>query len=236
TTDAGSVLEVARDLSARFDPKEGRIAAARTRPTTSRRSGPVLEAAALLAPGFRVAEAAAAAGVAVETAEEALASASEEGVLVPAPEGEYAYRDDGERRRIASRVPASARRDAVARLEASGAAGPRAALARGHAVDVAAAQAALDVAAAEGNLALAAEILSRAPRKAPDFGRPLLAVRILQAAGRPEAAREAASRISSEASRGVSLGDRLATARALVLLREEERALALCPGGAPDED
>ena len=239
TTDAGRVLEVARDLAARFDPEEGRVVSARARPATSRRRGPVLEAAALLAAGFRVAEAAAAAGVAVETAEEALASAVEERVLVPAPEGEYAYRDDDERRRIASRVPASARRDAVARLEASGAAGPRfaiAALARGNAADLAAARAALDVAAAEGDLVVAAEILARAPRKGPDFGRPLLAVRILQAAGKPEAAREAAIRISAGASRGVSLDDRLATARALVSLREEERALALCPGGAPDED
>jgi DNA-binding NtrC family response regulator len=233
------MLEVARDLAARFDPEEGRVASPRVRPATSRRRGPVLEAAALLAAGFRVAEAAAAAGVAAENAEEALASAVEEGVLVLVRDGEYAYRDDGERRWIASRVPASARRDAIDRLEASGAAGPRfaiAALARGKAVDLAAARATLDVAAAAGDAAMAAEILSRAPRKDPDFGRPLLAVRILQAAGRSKAAREAAIRIPAGASRGISLDDRLATARALVSLREEERALALCPGGAPDED
>ena len=122
--DSGRVLEVARDLAARFDPGEGRVASGRVRPAKSR-PGLVLEAASLLAPGFRVAEAAAAAGVAQKTAEEALASAVDEGVLLPAPEGEHVYRDDDERRRSASRVPASARRDAVARLESSGAGGER---------------------------------------------------------------------------------------------------------------
>ncbi|MFI5119379.1 MAG: sigma 54-interacting transcriptional regulator [Thermoanaerobaculia bacterium] len=237
--DAGRVLDVARDLAARFDPKEGRVASARPRPAASRRRGAVLEAASLLGAGFRAAEAATAAGVAAQNAEEALASAVAEGVLVLAPGGEYAYRDDGERHRVASRVPASARREAVARLEASGAAGPRfaiAALARGNAADVAAAGVALDAAAARGDLVVAAEILARASRKSPDFGRPLLAVRILQAAGNPQAARKAAIRISAGTARGVALDGRLATARALVSLREEERALALCPGGAPDED
>ncbi len=239
STDAGRVLEVARELGARFDPEEGRVAPAHARPAPSRRPGPVLEAAALLAAGFGASEAAAAAGVAVEIAKETLASAVEQGVLVPAPEGGHGYRDDDERRRIASRVPASARRDAVARLEASGAAGARfaiAALARGSAPDLAAARAALDAAAAEGDVVVAAEILARAPRKVPDFGRPLAAVRILQAAGRPKAAREAARRIPEGASCSVPLDERLATARALVSLREEERALALCPGGTPAED
>jgi len=239
TADAGRVLDVARDLAARFDPEEGRVASARARPVAPRRRGPVLEAAALLAGGFRVGEAASAAGVTAETAEEALASAVEEGVLVSAPEGKYAYRDDGERRRIASRVPASARRDAVARLEASGAAGERfaiAGLARGNAADLAAARAALDKAAVEGSLDVAAGILSRAPRKDPDLGRPLLAVRILQAVGNSRAARDAACRIPAGALRDVPLDERHATARALVSLREEERALALCPGGTPDED
>ncbi len=237
--DAGGFLGVAQDLALRFDPAEGRVAAARPRPPAARRPGPVLEAAALLSAGFRSAEAAAAAGVPLEAAEEALASASDEGVLVAAPDGGYSYREDGERRRIASRVPAGARRDAVARLEASGTPGSRfviAALARANAADLAAARAALDAAATNGDLATAAEILSRAPRRDPDFGQPLLAVRILQAAGRLDAARAAANRIPGGASRGVSLDDRLATARALVRLHEVERALALCPGGAPDED
>jgi DNA-binding NtrC family response regulator len=237
--DAGRFLEVAQDLAARFDPAEGRVGSMRSRPKASRRRGPVLEAAALLAAGFGAAEAAAAAGVPVETSEEALTSAAEEGVLVPAPAGGYSYRDDDERQRISSRVPARARRDAVARLEASGASGPRfaiAALARADAGDLAAARVALDAAAANGDLFLAAELFARAPRTDPDFGRPLLAVRILEGSGRPEAARAAASRIPDGASRGVSLDECLATARALVRLREGERALALCPGGAPDED
>ncbi len=238
-TDAGSFLGVTQDLALRFDPAEGRVASARARPAAPRRPGPVLEAAALLAAGFQAAEAAVAGGVPVETAEEALTRAAEEGVLVTSPAGGFAYREDGERRRIASRVPAKARRDAVARLEASGAPGPRfaiAALARADAADLAAARTALDAAAANGDSATAAEILARAPHRDPDFGRPLLAVRILEAAGWPDAAREAASRIPSGDFRAVSLDDRLATARALVRLHESERALALCPGGAVDED
>ncbi|HMA29172.1 MAG TPA: sigma 54-interacting transcriptional regulator, partial [Thermoanaerobaculia bacterium] len=239
TADAGRFLEVARDLAARFDPREGRVAPGRLRPADPRRHGAVLEAAALLAPGFEVAEAALAAGVVLEAAGEALERAVEEGILVPVPEGKYSYRDEGERRRIASRVPASGRHDAVTRLEASNVSVARvaiAALARGNAADLAAARAALDEAAAAGNLGLAAEILARAPRKDPDLGHPLLAVRILHAAGKTEAAREAAGRITTGTSRGVSLDDRLATARVLICLREEETALTLCPGGGHDED
>ena len=241
-TDAGRFLDVAHGLAARFDPAEGRLGPARARPAASRRPGPVLEAAALLASGFRTAEAAAAAGVSLGNAEEALQAATEAGTLMSVDADEYSFRDDEERGRIAARVPASARRDTVARLEDANVSGITtsrfaiASLARANAGDLAAARRALDAAVANGDSSLAAELLARAPRTEPDLGRPLLAVRVLQGAGRPEDARAAAERITAELISGVPLDERLSTARALVRLREEGRALVLCPGGAPEED
>jgi len=241
-TDAGRFLDVVHGLAARFDPAEGRLGPARTRPAVSRHAGPVLEAAALLASGFRAAEAAGAAGVSLRNAEEALQAAAEAGILVPAHADEYSFRDDEERGRIAARVSASARRDAVARLEDANVSGITtsrfaiASLARASAGDLAAARLALDAAVANGDSSAAAELLSRAPRTEPDLGRPLLAVRVLQGAGRPEGARAVAGRITADMISSIPLDERLATARALVRLREESRALALCPGGAPEED
>ncbi|MDL2716197.1 MAG: sigma 54-interacting transcriptional regulator [Acidobacteriota bacterium] len=241
-TDAGRFLEVAHRLAARFDPAEGRLGPARGRPAASFRPDPVLQAAALLASGFGAAEAAAAADVSLGNAEEALQAAAAAGVLVPLHSNAYSFRDDGERGRIAARVPASARWDAVSRLEDAGVPGITAsrlaiaALARANAGDLAAARRILDAAAAEGDFPRAAELLSRAPRTEPDLGRPLLAVRVLQREGRPECARVVAGRITAAAITGASLDERLATARALVRLREEGRALTLCPGGAPEED
>ncbi|MCM3877087.1 MAG: hypothetical protein NEA02_11790, partial [Thermoanaerobaculia bacterium] len=241
-TDAGRFLDVAHGLAARFDPAEGRLGSARARPAASRRPDPVLEAAALLAGGFGAVEAAAAAGVPLRNSEEALQAAAEAGILVPLHASTYSFRDDAERRRIAARVPVSARRDAVARLEGADVPGITASrfaiasLARGKAGDLAAARRALDAAVTGGDSSVAAELLSRAPQTEPELGRPLLAVRILQGAGRPEDARAAAGRIIADAVSGIPLDERLATARALVRLREEGRALALCPGGAPGED
>ena len=241
-TDAGRFLDVAQALAARFDPAEGRLGPARARTAVTRRPNPVLEASALLASGFGAPEAAAAADVSVREAEEALQAAASEGVLVPAQADAYSFRDDEERGRIATRVPASARRDAVARLERAGApfvSAPRlavASLARADSADLAAARLVLDAAVAGGNITLAAELLARAPRNEPDLGRPLPAVRVLHGAGRIEAARTVARRITADATSGVRLDERLATARVLVRLREEARALELCPGGAPEED
>ena len=241
-TDAGRFLDMAQRLAARFDPAEGRLGLSRARPAVSRRPDPVLEAAALLAGGFGAAEAAAAADVSLRNAEEALAAAAEAGILVSRHTNAYSFRDDEERRRIAARVPASARRDAVARLEDAGPTGITASrlaiasLARASAGDLAAARRALDAAVANGDSSLAAELLSRAPRAEPDLGRPLLAVRVLLRAGLPEGARAVAGRITADGVSGIPLDERLATARALVRLREERRALVLCPGGAPEED
>ncbi len=242
STDAGRFLDAAHRLASRFDPAEGRLGPARGRPAASPRPDPVLEAAALLAGGFRTAEAAAAAGVSARYAGEALQAAAEAGILVPAHADEFSFRDDEERRRIVARVSVSARRDAVARLEKADSSGSTASrlaiasLARANAGDLAAARDALDAAAADGDASLAAELLSRAPRTEPDLGRPLLAVRVLQQAGRPEAARAVAGRVTADTIAGIPLDERLATARALVRLREQGRALALCPGGGPEED
>ncbi|MEO8585751.1 MAG: sigma 54-interacting transcriptional regulator [Acidobacteriota bacterium] len=241
-TDSGRFPDVAQRLAARFDPAEGRLGAARGREAVSFRPDPVLQAAALLASGFGAAEAAAAADVSLGNAEEALQAAAAAGVLVPLHKNAYAFRDDEERGRTAARVPASARRDAVARLEdarISDVTASRlavAALSRANADDLAAARRFLDAAVAEGDFPLAAELLSRAPRTEPDLGRPLLAVRVLQREGRPEGARAVAGRMTADAISRVTLDERLATARALVRLRDEGRALTLCPGGAPEED
>jgi DNA-binding NtrC family response regulator/tetratricopeptide (TPR) repeat protein len=241
-TDAGRFLDVANRLAARFVPAEGRLGPPRARSAVSRRPDPVLEAAALLASGFGVAEASAAAGVSLRNSEDALQAAAEAGILVSREADAFSFRDEEERGRIAARVPVSARRDTVARLEGADSSGITASrlaiasLARANAGDLAAARSALDAAVANGDSFLAAELLSRAPRTEPDLGRPLLAVRILQRAGRPEGARTVAERITADAISGIPLDERLATARALVRLREEERALVLCPGGAPEED
>ncbi|HEX7614112.1 MAG TPA: sigma 54-interacting transcriptional regulator [Thermoanaerobaculia bacterium] len=238
----GGFLDVAHRLAVRFDPAEGRLGPARARPAASSRAEPVLEAAALLARGFGAAEAAAAADVPLRNVEEALQAAAEAGTLVTRHANAYSFRDEEERGRIAARVPAPARRDAVARLEDAGLLGITpsrlaiASLARANAGDLAAAGRALDAAVVNGDLSFAAELLSRAPRTVPDLGRPLLAVRVLQRAGRPEDARALAGRITAEAIAGIPLDERLATARALVRLREEGRALLLCPGGGPEED
>ncbi len=241
-TDAGRFLEVAHGLAARFDSAEGRLGPARPRPAASHRPDPVLEAASLLASGFGAAEAAEAADVPLRNAQEALAAAAEAGIVVPCDANAYSFRDDEERGRVAARVPASARRDAVARLAKAGLPDLTpsrlavASLARANAGDLAAARSVLDAAALNADSSLAAELLSRAPRTEPDLGRPLLAVCVLQRAGRPERARALAGRITAEAIASSPLDERLATARALVRLREEERALVLCPGGAPEED
>ncbi len=241
-TNAGRFLVAAQRLAARFDPSSGRLGAQRGRPGAAARPDPVIEAAALLAPGFGVDEAAAAAGISLRDAQQALAAAAEEGLLVPGHDLSYVFREDDERRRIASRVPLAARRDAMARLEEAGIpdlAPSRfavASLARANARDLESARMYLDAAAGRGDFSYAAELLGRTPRTEPDLGRPLLAVRVLQRAGRRDAARAAAKRITPGEVSGVPLHERLATARALVPLREENRALALCPGGDGEED
>ncbi len=225
-------LEAARDVVSRFDPRAGRTVPERRRGT--RRPDAVVEAAALLADGFDADEAAAAAGVGRERAAAALAGASAGGPLLAADGETFRFRDEDERARFASRVPRLARRDAVARLEALGLPPERlvpAALARGEAADVAAARGLL--ACSDG--ARAAALLARAPRAAPDLGRPLLAVTLLYEAGRCAAAREAAVRIGPDA-HSAPRPERVAAAQALAGLGEAARALSLCPGGDVAED
>jgi DNA-binding NtrC family response regulator/tetratricopeptide (TPR) repeat protein len=231
-TDPARFLEAARALVARFDPCTGRVTPERRR--AGKRIDPVVEAAALLADGFDVAEAATAAGASRERAAAALRDAASEGLLAAASETTFRFREEVERARLAARVPPAARRDAVARLEALGLPGERfvpAALARGEPRDVAAARDLLED--ADGPLALA--LLGRAPRAAPDLGCPLLAVARLAEAGRAAAAREAAARIGPDPL-VEPLGHRAAAALSLARLGDASRALALCPGGEAGED
>ncbi len=232
SADPARFLEAARAFVTRFDPCTGRLTAERRR--AWKRLDPVVEAAALLADGFDAAEAAVAAGTDGESASRALRDAASEGLLVAATETTFRFREEDERARVAARVPEAARRDAVARLEALVLPTDRfvpAALARGAPRDVAAARRLLE--GADGPLAAA--LLARAPRSAPDLGRPLLAVARLVEAGRRDAAREAAARIVP-GSLTEPLDERAGAARALAALGDAPRALALCPGGAADED
>ncbi|MBK9062197.1 MAG: sigma 54-interacting transcriptional regulator [Acidobacteria bacterium] len=202
--DPARFLEAARALVARFDPRAGAVRSERRRP--GRRPDPIVEAAALLADGFDASEAAAAAGAVPDRAAEALADAARSGRLIRVGDGAFRFRDEDDRARLAARVPQSARRDAVARLETLALPPARfvpAALARGEPRDLGAARSLLD---AEGG-SLAAALFARAPRAAPDLG----------AAEAPAA-------------------ERIAAARALARLGRPERALGLCPGGGDDED
>ncbi len=230
--DPARFLEAARALVARFDPCTGRVTPERRR--AGKRVDPVVEAAALLADGFDVAEAAAAAGASRERAAAALRDAASEGLLGAATETTFRFREEAERARLAARVPPAARRDTVARLEALDLPGDRfiaAALARGEPRDVAAARELLE----RSDGPLAAALLARAPRAAPDLGRPLLAVARLEEAGRAAAAREAAARIGPDAL-AEPLAHRAAAALSLARLGDASRALALCPGGGAGED
>jgi DNA-binding NtrC family response regulator len=232
SSDAARFIEVTRALTARFDLKAGRAIPERRH--AGRRPDPVLEAAALLADGFDAAEAAAASGGEAAGAAFVLAAAADAGLLAPAGEAAFRFRDEAERARLAARVPAAARRDAVARLEAAGLPLERlapAALARGEPRDLAAARGLLD--RADG--ALAASLFARAPRRDPDLGRPLLAVVRLREAGLRDAALAAATRVGP-AALAAPLEERGAAARALLSLGEPARSLALCPGGNGEED
>ena len=232
SSDPVRLLGAARALTARFDPKEGRAIPERRRGGSRR--DPVLDAAAILADGFDAAEAAAASGRDVSQAEETIAAAAGSGLLVSTGDSTYRFRDEAERVRVADGVPAAARRDAVARLEAAGLPPLRlaaAALARGEPRDVAAARGLLASAAP----AAAAMLFARAPRLDPDLGRPLLAVVRLREAGLFDRARAAAARLGPGALEA-ALEERRSAAHALLGLGEPERALALCPGGSAGED
>jgi two-component system response regulator AtoC len=232
STDAPRFLDATRSLAARFDPKAGRTIPERRR--AGSRPDPVLEAAALLADRFDAAEAAAASGREEEAAADALEAAVGEGILVPAGAAAFRFRDEAERARLAARVPAAARRDAVERLEAACLPAERlvpAALARGEARDLAAAKDLLD----RADRALAAALFARAPRSDPDLGRPLLAVVCLREAGLRARALAAAARIGASAL-AAPLEERSAAAQALLRLGEPARSLTLCPGGDAGED
>jgi DNA-binding NtrC family response regulator len=234
--DPARFLDAARELSCRFDARAGRCLPERRK--AGPRREPVVEAAALLADLFPSAEAAAAAGRPEAEARAALDRAVDAGELV-LELGTYRFHDEAERARLASRVPAAARRDAVERLAALDLPAERfapAALARGDPRDIEAARRLLSRAAGEpGGDRLAAALFARAPKEDRDLGRPLLAVACLARCGRRDLAREAASRLGS-AVRSAPLAERFEAARALVKLGDAERALSLCEGGEPRED
>jgi len=231
--DPARFIRLARSLAAAFDPAGRRaVTAIRFRPVR-REAGPLLSAAALLGAGFSGAELSTAAGVPVEEAAGAIERAGDDGLLVPeGPQG-WRFADEAERRRGAGRLSSAARRSVVERLERSGLEEKRlviAALSRGEDEDVRAAGALLDEAMRRGDRTLASDLLARAPRHAPDLGRPATAVRIFTEEGRLAEARSAAARLSPEEAGPAPEGERLALARLMARLGQAEKALALVPG------
>ena len=200
----------------------------------------VLRAAALLADGFAVAEAAAAAGTSAERVAEVLDEAVDEGVLAKAGRGLFRFPGDGPRRRLAADLRPDERLAALARLEASGVDGERLLLAqlavRGDPADVAEARRRLGEAAASGRTDLAIALLSRAPEGAPDLDEPLAALEAYAAGGRMSEAREASGRLDPARTQGEPLPRREKVALLLARLGAETEALALLPDGAGTEE
>ncbi|MGE5347256.1 MAG: sigma 54-interacting transcriptional regulator [Acidithiobacillales bacterium] len=222
-------LRLARSLAAAFDPAGKRPPTLiRFRPESAPRE-PLLSAAALLGSGFSEVELARAGGVREEEASEAIRRAGDAGRVVPESDG-WRFALEEERRRLAARLSAAARRSIVERLEESGLPGERlvlAALARGTEDDVRAARELLEEAIRRGDRRLALDLLLRAPASAPDLGRSDLAVPILWESGRVADARAAAGRLSRAVFIGVSLQERSALARVLARLGDAETALGM---------
>ena len=234
--DPARFVRLARSLAAAFDPAGRRAATAIRFRAAHGEAGPLLSAAALLGSGFSVAELSAAAGVPVEEAAGAIARAGDEGLLVPEGPGTWRFADEDGRKQAAGRLSAAARRSIVARLGRAGLDAKRfvvAALSRGDDEDVRAGGALLGEAVRRGDGALASELLARAPRGAPDLGRPGIALRSLAESGRLAEARAVAARISPEEAALVPAGERFALARLLARLGQAESALALVPNDGP---
>ncbi len=222
-------LRLARSLAAAFDPAGKRPPTLIRFRLESAPGEPLLSAAALLGSGFSEAELARAGGVEEEEASAAIRRAGDAGRLVPEGDG-WHFALEEERRRLAARLSAAARRSIVERLKGSGLSGERlvlAGLARGAEDDVRAARGLLEEAARRGDSRLALDLLLRAPASAPDLDRSDLAVTVLWDAGRVADARTAAGRLRQTGSSGASLEERSALARVLARLGDSETALRM---------
>ncbi len=231
--DAARFLRLARSLAACFDPAARRPAGTIRFLPERADPDPILGAAAWLASGFGGPELAAAAGVDLAEAGAAVARGREQGLLVEEGRTGWRYRDEAERERMANSLSAGARRSVADRLGRARIGHERlvvASLARGSEEDIRAAAALLPAAPGRGADRLASDLLSRAPRHAPDLGRPDLAARVFAAGGRMERARAAAARISPAGLRSESLAGRAALARLLARLGQAEKAVALLDG------
>lgn len=214
----------------RFSPLGGRHLKSGRAP---RRPGPVLSAAALLAPGFAAGEVALAAGVEEFEAASSLESAVDAGVLDLLGERSFRFADDSVRRRLVAAIPAAGRDHVLARLARGGLAPLRLAasrLARGTQEDLDEAASLLSTLVAAGDAEEAGLLLERAPEGSPDLGRPLAAARAWLAAGNVEAARAAARRVTEPDFEGLPHEERLRSAFVLARLGEAQRALPLAVG------
>lgn len=234
--DAGRFLRAARRKARRF--LDGA-----TRPSSRRRpdaSGDaVLRVSSLLGDGFTVEEASAAAGLPAARVADVLEEACEAGALVRAGRDAYRFGEASQRKRLASGLSAAERASAVSRLESAGTGPIRLLLARLAAGerehDLEEARRRLRAAIEAGRAADATVLLDRAPVSDPDLGEPLLALEAWVSAGRMEEARLTAGRIDAAGSLGHAIGQRERTARLLVRLGADEKALALLPESADVE-
>ncbi len=168
--DAGRFLLLAKQAASRFRPASAeprRAAGGARRPGDG--GDPVLDAAALLADGFDVREAAAAADLAEDDVARRLDDAALEGLLTEEG-GRYRFAEPSERRRRAGRLPDAARRGVVERLGASGIDAGRlaiAALSRGDEADRLAGRERFAEASRRGDQEAGLALLDRAPADDP---------------------------------------------------------------------
>ena len=227
---AGRFQQLARSLAAAFDPSDERRVGTVTFRTPRAGREPLLSAASLLAPGFTEGEVAAAGGHSAEEAAAAILAAEEAGVLDREAGGGFRFADEKERRRRADRLSSGARASVVERLSRSDVPEDRlavAALARGSARDVERGAELFAEAVARDETERAALLLSRAPEKSSDLGRPDLAFRLLAERGPAAKARAAARRLPLEGLLAAPLRERTDFARLLARAGEGEKALDL---------
>ncbi len=228
--DAGRFLSLARLAASRFRPAE---AEPRRTAGRVRRKGdggdPILDAAALLADGFDVAEAAAASDLAEAAVRGRLDEAVLEWLLIEEG-GRYRFAEPSERSRRSGRLSGAARRGVVERLGASRIDDGRlaiAALARGDAVDRLAARKRFAEASRRGDEDAGWALLSRAPAGDPDLGDPIWSVELLHRAHRDEEARKLAERVDMSSLVGAAPECRIRISRLLSRLGMRAKALEI---------
>ena len=228
--DAGRFLLLAKLAASRFRPAEAeprRAAGGARRPGDG--GDPILDAAALLADRFDVAEAAAASDLAEAEVRRRLDEAVLEWHLIEEG-GKYRFAEPSERSRRSGRLSDAARRGVVERLCASRIDEGRlaiAALARGDAADQLAARKQFAEVSRRGDEDAGLALLSRAPAEDPDLGDPVWSVELLHRARRDEEARKMAERVDATSLAAAAPERRIRISRLLSRLGMRAKALEI---------